>query len=505
MLLSKYKDFFPFHFLLIPVLFIWHVCNEYFGLIPVSYWSRSLLYYIGLSLFFFLSGKILFKKTGKASVWASVLLIIFFFWGSTHDFLKAHVPAFFSSYRFLLCLLLILLVLLGARLKKKNSTVQKANSFLNLLFIVLLLIEGVSSLYKTINKEGKKNNQTYYNTPLQAPLLSEPDSLRPDIFYIIFDEYASTLSLRQYLDYDNSKLDSVLVKNGFYIAAGSKSNYNSTPFSLASTFALDYFNVPLEEKKIFPKELLQAQSTIRQTIFPALLKNEDYVIKNYGLCDINGKPSPEEPFFNPEIRDVLYKETFWGRIKYDILWHIQTRVPSLFPPHEEIKKAEKVLRRNRNNYKNLLTELRIQTKQPKFVFGHIMMPHGRYHLNKNGEKRNLSSSDEHPGTRDSLYLDQLIYTNTWIDSLVSAANREFSRPRVVVIQGDHGRRDITPYHPFDLEREKQFMNLNAFYFSDKNYELLYDSISSVNTFRVILNKYFRAGMPLLKDSTIQMQ
>ncbi|MGZ8553703.1 MAG: hypothetical protein ACXWV8_09880 [Chitinophagaceae bacterium] len=503
MLLSKYKNLFPFHFLLIPVLFIWHVCNEYFGLIPVSYWSRYLLYYTALSLIFFLWGKIFFKKTDKAGVWASVLLIIFFFWGSTHDFLNAHVPTFFSSYRFLLCLLLILLVLLGARLRKKNSTVQNANSFLNLLFIVLLLLEGINSLYKTINKEGKKNNQTYYNTPLHPPLLSEPDSLKPDIFYIIFDEYASSTSLKQYLDYDNSKLDSVLVKNGFYIAAGSKSNYNSTPFSLASTFSLDYFNAPLEEKKIFPKELLQAQSTIRQTIFPGLLKKQGYVIKNYGLCDINGKASPEEPFFNPEIRDVLYKETFWGRTKYDILWHIQTRVPSLFPPHEEIKKAEKVLRRNRNNYKNLLTELSIQTGQPRFVFGHIMMPHGRYHLNKNGEKRHLSTSDDHPGTRDSLYLDQLIYTNTWLDSLAAATNKKNSRPRVVVIQGDHGRRDIGLYDA--LNREKQFMNLNAFYFSDKNYELLYDSISSVNTFRVVLNKYFRAGLPLLKDSTILMQ
>ncbi|MGZ8508895.1 MAG: hypothetical protein ACXWWA_00910 [Chitinophagaceae bacterium] len=371
------------------------------------------------------------------------------------------------------------------------------------MFIVLLLLEGVNSLYKTINKEGKKNNQTYYNTSLPTPLLSEPDSLKPDIFYIIFDEYASSTSLKQYLDYDNSKLDSVLVKNGFYIAAGSKSNYNSTPFSLASTFSLDYFNAPLEEKKIFPKELLQAQSTIRQTIFPGLLKKQGYVIKNYGLCDLDGKASPEEPFFNQEIRDVLYKETFWGRTKYDILWHIQTRVPSLFPPHEEIKKAEKVLRRNRNNYKNLLTELSIQTGQPRFVFGHIMMPHGRYHLNKNGEKRNLSTSDDHPGTRDSLYLDQLIYTNTWLDSLAAATNKKFSRPRVVVIQGDHGRRDIGLYDA--LNREKQFMNLNAFYFSDKNYELLYDSISSVNTFRVVLNKYFRAGLPLLKDSTILMQ
>lgn len=359
-------------------------------------------------------------------------------------------------------------------------------------------------MYKTINKEGKKNNLTYYNIPLQLPLVSEPDSLKPDIFYIIFDEYASSSSLKHYLNFDNSKFDSTLIKNGFYIAPGSKSNYNVTPLSIASAFSLDYFNLPLEKKNALSKEFLQGQLTLKQAIFPGLLKNEDYSIKNYGWFDINGKTSPEEPLFNQDIRYILYKETFWGRVKEDILWHIPIKLPSFLLPEEEMIKRKNFLRRNRNNYENLLKELSIQTDQPRFVFGHILMPHNPYYLNKKGEERNATSADNRPGISDSLYLDQLIYSNTWIESLASAANKEFSRPRVVVIQGDHGKRDIIPYHPA-LKREKQFMNLNCFYFSDKNYAMLYDSISSVNTFRVLLNKYFHSGIPLLKDSTIRMQ
>lgn len=463
-----------------------------------------LLYYTGLSILFFLLGKIFFKKKDKAGVWASALLIIFFFWGSTHDFLKAHLSPFFSSYKFLLSLILVLLFFLGARLRRKHSTIQKTNAFLNLLLIILLSTEGLTSLYKAINKEGKKKNLTYYNMSLQTPLFSESDSLKPDIFYIIFDEYASSLSLKHYLNYDNSILDSVLIKNGFYIATGSKSNYNATPFSISSTFSLDYFNLPLEEKKLFPKELLQAQFTLKQAIFPSLLKNQGYSIKNYGLCDVKGQSAPEEPLFNPDIRKILYKETFWGRVKDDILWHIPFKIPSFIVPDEEAIKRKNVLRRNCNNYKNFLDELSIQTNQPKFVFGHILMPHGRYYLTKKGEERNVYASDDHSDIRDSLYIDQLVYTNTWIESLVSAANKKFSRPRVVIIQGDHGRRDLIPYHPA-LKREKQFMNLNCFYFSDKNYEMLYDSISSVNTFRIVLNKYFHSNIPLLKDSTIRMQ
>ena len=505
MLRLKHNNFSLLHFLFLPVFFIWHICNEYFGLIPASYWSKYLLYYISLSLFFFLFGILLFKNKSKSSIWAFTLISIFFFWGSFHDFLNQHLSPFLSSYKFLLSLIFILLILLGFRLKRKNSaSIQQTNSFLSMLIFVLLSTEAAVSVYKILKEHGEKNNLCYYNKPISIPPSSVPDSSKPDIFFVIFDEYASSLALKSYLNYDNIDLDSTLLKNGFYIASKSKSNYNSTPFSLASTFSLDYFGQPLEKKKIFPKELLQAQHTLKQGAFPIMLKKHGYSIINHGLCDINGQPAPEEPLFNPDVRKILYQETFWGRIVDDIIWHVPFKIPSFILPNEELIKKENILRRNRNNFHNLLNELGYQTSQPKFVFAHIMMPHGRYYLNRKGEKRDLYHSDDHPAIKDSLYLDQLIYTNTWINSLASASNKKFSRPRVVILQGDHGRRDIMPYHP-TLKREKQFMNLNCFYFSDKKYETLYDSISSVNTFRVVLNNYFHSTIPLLRDSTIRMQ
>jgi hypothetical protein len=41
--------------------------------------------------------------------------------------------------------------------------------------------------------------------------------------------------------------------------------------------------------------------------------------------------------------------------------------------------------------------------------------------------------------------------------------------------------------------------LNANYFFDHNYTALYPGITPVNTFRVILNIYFGASLPLLDD------
>ena len=49
-----------------------------------------------------------------------------------------------------------------------------------------------------------------------------------------------------------------------------------------------------------------------------------------------------------------------------------------------------------------------------------------------------------------------------------------------------------------------FDAFSSFYFPDHDYKNLNDSIQPVNTFRIVLNKFFGANYPLLKDSTIQV-
>ena len=139
---------------------------------------------------------------------------------------------------------------------------------------------------------------------------------------------------------------------------------------------------------------------------------------------------------------------------------------------------------------------------PKFVMAHIMLPHRPFYLDRSGQLRN-TDNDYHL-SNDSLYLDQLYYTNTWIKKIAETANQSFQRPRVIIVAGDHGKRDNELPIAARI-RDKQFMNLSAYYFSDGRDSLLYPSITPVNTFRVVLNNYFNAGLPLLKDSCIMIK
>jgi hypothetical protein len=333
----------------------------------------------------------------------------------------------------------------------------------------------------------------------QLSVRLQADSTMPDIFFIVFDEYTSSKALKKYFKFDNSPLDSSLEKYGFFISHDSKSNYNSTVMSMASTFNMQYFNLPMENTDNDARSLLEGSYSIRRSYLPQLLEKQGYQIINYGLFDV-GKHKAEgpRPFLDYEAR-ALSLETLWGRIQRDILWNLIVRLPG----YSSKKPGDKVhIERNRSNFRQFLAELNRSSATPRLVFSHLLLPRRPAYVDRNGNARITSMEDFKDNNHDSLYLEQILYANKLIDSIGKAAIKNRSRPLALIIEGDHGNR----YAEWGITiREKHFMNLNTYYFSDRDYSLLYDSISPVNSFRVILNKYFKAGMPLLKDSTVLLR
>jgi hypothetical protein len=502
MAMKQQLKIFPFHFILLPIFFVWHACNEYFGLFPIKYPLQFGAWYVLLALVLFFAGLLLFRNIIKAGCLASFLLVIFFFWGSFHDFIRRiRLPHFMISNAVLLPLILVIIIVLIIYYKKKKTTPLRTNRFLNLLFALFLLMEMAISGYKMALAEGVKNNLFYVNLTTAPRLAQVPDSLKPDIFLFVFDEYASSISLKDYMAFDNSRIDSSLSQHHFYISRRSMSNYNSTPHSLGSMLGLDYFDMPLEGSKSSAKDLLKARYTFENSLLPRLLKAQGYTVRNHGLLDLKDHPAPHIVLFENDIAAALYDETLIARIEKEVAWN--WNIPFLQSARKkkiEVHFEEQVMT-TLSNLREGIQELRTPAKQPRFVLAHVLLPHEPYFFDRNGKRREVQLSDNDPHIRDSLYLDQLRFANTWIDSIAQAANKPSDRPRIVIIEGDHGRRD-DPVTGISYIRNKQFMNLNACYFSDQNYSMLYDSISPVNSFRVVLNKYFQTNLPILKDSTI---
>jgi hypothetical protein len=62
---------------------------------------------------------------------------------------------------------------------------------------------------------------------------------------------------------------------------------------------------------------------------------------------------------------------------------------------------------------------------------------------------------------------------------------------VIIIQGDHGGINAPP--------DGRMKILNAYYFPEGGNQYLYQSISPVNSFRVLFDAYFNGNYPIIAD------
>ena len=91
------------YLLLLPVFFVLHGLNAFWLLLPIRVLFGLLVSYISIAVITGVLTYFLFKEGVKAFIFAFYILLVFFFFGSVHDWLKASIGENrFSSYSFLL-------------------------------------------------------------------------------------------------------------------------------------------------------------------------------------------------------------------------------------------------------------------------------------------------------------------------------------------------------------------------------------------------------------------
>lgn len=129
-----------------------------------------------------------------------------------------------------------------------------------------------------------------------------------------------------------------------------------------------------------------------------------------------------------------------------------------------------------------LAELKDEIEGPRFVFAHILSPHRPYVFGPT-------------------YVDEVIGISNRVKTELDEILEESDNPPIIVIQGDHG----APTRPrpiselTDTVARQRLGILNAYHLPGGGNDLLYPSITPVNTFRLILDYYFGATYDLLED------
>lgn len=491
--------------LLFPSFFILHGINENFGLIPLSICFKLFFTFIFVAAGIYIVSFFFFKEAKKNIIFSFYILTVYFFFGTLQDILKKRIQVnFLVSYSFLLPVILLVSLLTFFLIKRSHLHFKKTALYLSYLLIILTVWEIVIFIYNNATSNAVKNNLLTTNHIVNRTDNHKIENLdKPDIFFIVLDEYASSQSLLSEFNYNN-KLDSLLTANGFYISSLSKSNYNITPFSISSTLNLNYLKLGLEKDEISKKQLLQAVETLKNNWLVQFLKSNGYNIINYSPFDFKSSPSKTQSFFYTDYFSLINNQTLYGRIRKDIWWNFSTRdiLTGKFKVPESYLVTKKYhLYRNSFNWNSLMGEIAIERNSPRFVYAHLILPHGPFFLDSSGKEASDTSIIKGSYNAKEKYINQVAYANKLLQQLFPKAVSKNKRARVIIIEGDHG------YRSFDQQSftpDKTFMNFNAYYFSDKDYNQLYKSISPVNSFRVVLNKYFSQSFPILKDSSIYL-
>ena len=480
--------------LLIPIFFVLHGYNQNFGLIGFTDCLLLLTTYCAAVSVLYLLAKLFFKNAQKAALLTGLLISFYLFFGALFDFFKVHV-AFLSRYSVILPVFFIAACLLLVFLKRSKNNFNRLTLFLNTLLLVYLLWDGAAIVWKLGHPNPDK--LSIYDEGSKTNYQPCTDCKNPDIYFLVFDEYSSTVALQQTFNYDNSELDSFLSQRGFSNQLHSHSNYNFTPFSMASILNMNYIKGIKNIDACSVEDYANCNNLIRNNEVIRLLSSKQYDIVNYSIFDLAGNPSIIETSLLPVKTRLLTAQTFYHRVMHDIGWN-------LLVGRFEIKWLSKnLLYENLNNNNKILTlvkrESNLHTAHPRFVYAHFEMPHPPFYYDKNLRLRSEEQlASEKTGDYIQSYKDYIPYTNSKIKEIIDTIQKNTGDAAVIILMGDHGYRvDVNP-----TSHSHYFKNLNAVYFPNKNYQQLTGSVNGVNQFRVIFNSLFKQSLPLLPDSTI---
>ncbi|HEY0679177.1 MAG TPA: hypothetical protein VGD17_12890 [Chitinophagaceae bacterium] len=441
-----------------------------------------------LSLLYYLVFRIS-KDRVKAVIATTMNGIFLLTFGDIQDFIQETIPFRYAYATWVLLPLFITALILYLRLgRSRKNTGDRILNFLLILLVTVNVFEVLNYIFaQSPDRETVGNKKPAYAIP-QSP--SQKDSL-PDIYYIIFDAYTSDSCLKKYWRLNNASLADYLRKSGFYVSGNARSVYDFTPLSVYSTFQMDYLKLSATELKPDFRNFNRMRRRFSENNLFSALNSYGYDIRSYSVLSDSINLNRFYPFTPDEPLHWLRRQTV------ERVWlnpWLLNKFKNVFRKDELVPASVSQAILNLDRYNTQALEEIAEDKKgnaPRFVFAHFFIPHAPYIYDSSGTL--LPPNEVVNNASDSLnYIDQVLYSNQLISTITKDLLKTYSN-KVIIFQGDHGFREYGK----QIDPMARLGILNAVYFPDSNYRQLTDTFLSVNTFRVVLNNYFRQELKIL--------
>jgi hypothetical protein len=440
----------------------------------------------------------------KSSLVASLFILLFFLFGDVSDWIvKTFGLGPVRANFLILALVAVIMIVWFWVVRSRIKNTKTLNLYFNLLS-VLFLINSVIQMRNYLIENGVSFNPTIPPAPVTAVHLAAP---RPDIYYIILDAYGRNDILQTIYDFDDSSFLNALKARGFYIAEEASSNYIQTMLSLSSSLNMDYIQ-SLKADGVKIENRADLISILQDSKVRSVLAQNGYQTVSF-RNEYKATMPNADIYYDDSEAGLVYSVTAFESILID---HTLVRVLTVLPAfHKALIEMPYDTHRH-----YILSSFSMLQETPAldgdyFIYAHIIAPHPPFVFDENGialpHDEPFKLADANQFIKDHSrkayitgYRQQMQYINTLVLEAVDAILAKSKTPPIIIIQGDHGPGAYL--HWSSLEKTlpaERFSILNAYYFPDQDYSLLYPSISPINSFRVVLNKYFGGKFGLLPD------
>lgn len=398
-------------------------------------------------------------------------------------------------------LVISIIIYLTYRFKNNLIFLNKALTFISVFLVGFTLISLISSEIRT----GRLFKSPITSSFIQTNTKGTTNE-NPDIYYFIFDRYGADKMFKEQYGYDNSQFTNFLKDKGFYIARDSTTNYPKTFLSLASSLNMEYVNYLTEKTN-------GGKSTDQSLITPLTQNNKvlKYLKgKGYSYIHMGSWWTPTASNPNADKNYIMPNSLYFGADEFTSGLLNTTIASSVLKELSKSPIDVSVNPRDNDHRRRIFYEFGqideiSKIKGPKFVFIHILVPHDPFVVDKNCQP--ISEKIVSKNTHQINYIAQIQCANKHIEKTLTTILKNSKKSPVIIFQADEGpfpmnsslSKDQAWKNVDDQALHEKFPILNAYYLPGKKDTQLYQSITPVNSFRVILNEYFGEKFQLLED------
>ena len=375
--------------------------------------------------------------------------------------------------------ILLLVNVIGIIYFLKKHKLDAKTSIANVISMTMIgvLIFSITSFSITTADDNSLANLS--DIPVQ---ISDVEN-KPNIYFIILDEYAGFIQLKNDFNFDNSNFSIELEKRDFFVGTESFSNYPNTSLSVPSIMNMIYLDFIPDKLGKDSKNIRVVEKMINENNVMKILQSNGYKITT--LDGVVGRIS------NTYLADITLCSSI-----FDINPDVRKNFALVYVPIVGLQDLvfNEVIRNKLECSFSALIDFNEDPKNPDFVVAHLRFPHSPYIYDSFGNSVSINDRGD-----KNAYLEQLKFANKKTLEMIDSI-QERSSENIIIVISDHGYRPYINWeNPTIDDYIRGFNILDAYYLPG---EEKHEKIAPVNIFRTIFNLYLEMDYEILDDRQI---